>query len=105
MLIFFVVTASFVKETGLGISRSTAAEMPQHDAPVVTIKLDLAGHSINGQSVALDGMASRLAQLHAEHPKLTAQLVAAKDIDVATLVTAVDQVRAADIEGLAVSTF
>jgi biopolymer transport protein ExbD len=105
MLIFFVVTASFVKETGIGISRSTAAERPDESTPVATIKLDHQEHSINGTAVSLDGIESRLAQLQAEHPELRAQLVAAKGIKVATLVRAVEQVRSAKINGLAVSTF
>lgn len=105
MLIFFVVTASFVKETGIGISRSSAAQLPDKNSQVATIKLDHQGYSINGTQVSLDGIESRLAQLKAEHPELKAQLVAAKGVKVETLVKAVEQVRSAKVADLAVSTF
>ncbi len=105
MLIFFVVTASFVKETGIGISRASATSEPNPEAKITTIKLDPQGHSINGQEISLTGIESRVAQLKAEHPQLQAQLVAAKGIKVETLVSAVEQVRNANVKGLSVSTY
>ena len=105
LLIFFVVTASFVKETGLGISRSTTSELPNPDAQMATIKLDPTGHSINGLAVSLDGIEARMAQLKATHQELTAQLISAKSIDVNTLVKAVEQIREAKVNNLAVSTY
>ena len=105
MLIFFVVTASFVKETGLGISRSNGSVLPNPNAKIATIKLDPTGHSINGLAVTLDGIEARMAQLKAANPEISAQLVSAKSTDVNTLVKAVEQVREAKVNALAVSTY
>ncbi len=105
MLIFFIVTTSFVKEHGIGISRANSSNTNSSDAPIATIKLDGAGHSINGQSVPLDGIEARLAQMKATNPALQAQLFSAKEVDIATLVRAVEQVKELNITNLSVSTF
>ncbi len=105
MLIFFIVTTSFVKEKGIGISRASTSNTNDVNAPIATIKLDAAGHSINGQSVSLDGIEARLSQLKATNPTLRAQLFSAKEIDIATLVRAVEQVKELDIAALSVSTY
>jgi len=105
MLIFFIVTTSFVKETGIGISRNSISTNPSDDVKITTIKLDTAGYSINDQTVSLDGIESRLSQLKAANPALKAQLFSAKEVDVATLVRVVEQVKQVDITNLAVSTY
>ncbi len=105
MLIFFVVTASFVKETGIGVSRATTTTETTPDAKVATIKLDPQGHSINGHGVSLDGIEARIAQLKAEFPQLQAQLVTDKSIKIDTLVRAVEQVKNAEVSALSVATY
>ena len=104
MLIFFIVSTSFVKEQGIGISRANSLHN-KSDAPIATIKLDGAGHSINGHGVSLDGIEARLAQLKAANPALQAQLFSAKEVNVATLVRAVEQVKELNITNLSVSTY
>ena len=105
MLIFFIVSTSFVKESGIGITRANTSEQPSKDAKIATIKLDMAGHSINGENVLIDGMEARLSQLKATNPTLKAQLFSAKEVDIATLVRVVEQVKEVDIKSLSVSTF
>jgi len=105
MLIFFVVTASFVKETGIGISRASANSPHDNETKIASIKLDNSGYSINGNLVALDGIEARLAQLKAENPNIKAQLFSAKEIKIDTLVHAVEQIKTAKIEQFSVSTF
>ncbi len=105
MLIFFIVSTSFVKESGIGISRTNSTEQPNKDSKIATIKLDIAGHSINGENVSINGIEARLSQLKAANPALKAQLFSAKEIDIATLVRAVEQVKEVDINGLSVSTY
>ncbi|MGJ8662359.1 MAG: ExbD/TolR family protein [Marinicella sp.] len=105
MLIFFIVTTSFVKEKGLSISRAGTSQPQDQLGKIVSIKLDSQGHSINGMSVPLDGIEARLSQLKAENPDLKAQLFSAKEIKIDTLIRAVDQVKEADITAFSVSTF
>ena len=105
MLIFFIVTTSFVKETGIGISRTTQSSLPADISNMALIKLAQDQFTINNQVVALDGIEARLAQMRAENGDLTAQLMAEKSIKVNQLVRAVEQVKSAKVKQLSVSTF
>ena len=105
MLIFFIVTTSFVKETGIGISRTTQSSLPADISNMAFIKLAQDQFTINNQVVALDGIEARLAQMRAENGDLTAQLMAEKSIKVNQLVRAVEQVKSAKVKQLSVSTF
>lgn len=106
MLIFFIVTTSFVKETGIGISHGNASLKPNDNhIKIATIRLDTTGYSVNGQNVSLNGIEARLSQLKASNPKLHAQLFSAKEIEIATLVRAVEQVKELNIAQLSVSTY
>ena len=105
MLIFFIVTTSFVKESGIGISGANVAMPTDDKSKVASIKLDNSGYSINGNPVSLDGIEARLSQMKAESPDIKAQLFSAKDIKVETLVRAVEQVKEAQISGLSVSSY
>jgi biopolymer transport protein ExbD len=105
MLIFFIVTTSFVKETGIGISRTNQSDVPVDASDMALIKLAQDGFSINNQMVSLDGIEARLAQMRAGNEGLKAQLMADKSIKVNQLVKAVEQVKAAKVNSLSVSTF
>jgi biopolymer transport protein ExbD len=105
MLIFFIVTTSFVKETGIGISRTNQSDVPVDASDMALIKLAQDGFSINNQMVSLDGIEARLAQMQAGNEGLKAQLMADKSIKVNQLVKAVEQVKAAKVNSLSVSTF
>ena len=105
MLIFFIVTTSFTKETGIGVSRHATSTVPTPDQPVAAIKLGIEGHSINDQVVTLEGIESRLAQMKAAHPELKAQILSSKDLRIDTLVRAVEQVELADIKDFSVSAY
>ncbi len=105
MLIFFIVTTSFVKETGIGISRTMQSNVPADVADMALIKLAQDQFTINNQAVSLDGIEARLSQMRAENENLTAQLMAEKSIKVDQLVKAVEQVKSAKVNSLSVSTF
>ena len=105
MLIFFIVSTSFVKEKGIDISQTSIKSAHQNQSKTAAIKLDISGHTINGQSVSLDGIESRLLQLKAAMPELQAQLFSAQDIKIETLVRAMEQVKEVDIKQFSVSAY
>lgn len=105
MLIFFIVTTSFVKKSGIGISRANTSLPNDSKIKIASIKLDNSGYSINGNVVSLDGIEARLSQLKSANPNLKAQLFSAKDIRVETLVRAVEQVKQAKIDQFSVTTY
>ncbi len=105
MLIFFIVTASFVKEKGIGISRNGALAAPTSEQQTAVLKLDRERFTINNQTIALDAIEPTIAQLKASHPELGVHLLSAKDIRIATLVRAIEQVKEAQVNQLTVATF
>lgn len=102
---FFIVTTSFVKESGIAISRTMQSSEPADVTNMALIKMAQDGFSINNQAVSLDGIEARLSQMRAANENLTAQLMADKSIKVDDLVKAVGQIKSAQIEQLSVSTF
>ena len=70
LLIFFVVTASFVKEYTVDIKNDSSGS-PEPDQDNVTIFLADNGRIfLNGSMVPYDGLESRLLRLRAENPKM-----------------------------------
>ena len=70
MLIFFIVTASFIKETGIEVTRpaATTAEVPEKGSILVAIS---AGNEIwiDRRKVDPRGVRSAIERLHAENPE------------------------------------
>ncbi|MBN1972967.1 MAG: biopolymer transporter ExbD [Sedimentisphaerales bacterium] len=105
LLIFFVVTTSFVSETGLNIQRpqSSSSETLPHDN--LTIEIDAAGRiTIDSQRVGLLSIRSFLQKRLRLEPKLAVVLAADKTISVDRVVSVMDEVRAAGINEVALAT-
>ena len=105
MLIFFIVTTTFVKEDGIAISRPSIQPTHSQADTTTVIKLAVDGYFINNQVVNLNGIESRLTQLKASQPSLNVQLLSDKRTDVATLIQAVDQIKQAKVDHFAVTAY
>jgi len=106
MLIFFIVTATFIKEPGVEISRPEAqtAEDQRLVSMLVAIESDNSIW-INRNEVPLDGVRARLERLRRENPRGSAVIQADASAHSQTLVRVLEQVRAAGVqETVAVST-
>ena len=69
MLIFFVVTATFIRETGLQADRSAEPLMSQPVSEAILIKIDAADQpSVAGRAVDRRSMRAHIERLHAENP-------------------------------------
>lgn len=105
LLIFFVVTTSFVSETGLDIQRpqSSAAEMlPRENIPVA---IGTDGRiTVDGRRVGLLSIRSLLQKRLRIQPGLAVVLVADKAVSVDRVVRVMDEVRAAGISEVALAT-
>jgi biopolymer transport protein ExbD len=107
MLIFFMVTTSFVKETGLDIGPSSSApsgEMKPDTGPIV-VRIDRYGViSVKGRVVEARALRANLEREKAEKP-LSPMIVAADpDADTEALVTVLDAARTVGIETVNVAT-
>jgi len=100
MLIFFIVTASFVKESGIGINNPPANQNPPDvDAPkpivVAVTNLD----EIKIQDRIVDGRAvkANITRLIAESPESSVIVKVDKEAKTKILMEAVDGIRAAKV--------
>jgi len=105
LLIFFVVTTSFVSETGLDIQRpqSSAAEtLPRENIPVA---IGPDGRiTVDGRRVGLLSVRSLLQERLRMQPGLAVVLVADKAVSVDRVVRVMDEVRAAGVSEVALAT-
>lgn len=105
MLIFFIVTSTFVKEPGIEINRPEAQTAQVRK--LATILVAISGENeiwINKDLVELDAVRINIEQLKQENPKGTAVVQVDRNADSRYLVEVINQIRAANVEDIAIST-
>jgi biopolymer transport protein ExbD len=107
MLIFFIVTTSFVKEKGLEVSRPSNAppkEVQQDKGPIV-VKIDSSSLiSVKGRVLEPMAVQANLEREKAEKPTSPLIVAAHPEADTEALVTILDAARAVGIESVSVAT-
>jgi biopolymer transport protein ExbD len=107
MLIFFIVTTSFVKEKGLEVSRpsnSPPREVKKDKGPIV-VKIDASGN-ITMRGRMLDRMAveANLEREKAESPDSPLIIAAHPEAETSALVAVLDAAEAVGVESVSVAT-
>lgn len=107
MLIFFIVTTSFVKEKGLEVSRpsnSPPKEVNQDKGPIV-VKIDSSSLiSVKGRVLKPGATEAVLEREKAEKPESPLIIAAHPAADTESLVTVLDAAKAVGIESVSVAT-
>lgn len=107
MLIFFIVTTSFVKEKGLEVSRPSNAppkEVQQDKGPIV-VKIDSSSLiSVKGRVLEPMAVQANLEREKAEKPTSPLIVAAHPEADTEALVTILDAAQAVGIESVSVAT-
>jgi len=107
MLIFFIVTTSFVKEQGLEVSRPSNTpprEVKQDKGPIV-VRIDSSSLiSIKGRVLEPAAIEANLEREKAEKPSSPLIIAAHPDGDTEALVTILDAARAIGLESVSVAT-
>ena len=107
MLIFFIVTTSFVKEKGLEVSRPSNAppkEIKQDKGPIV-VKIDSASLiSLKGRILETGAVEANLEREKAEKPGSPLIIAAHPDAETEALVVILDAAEAVGIESVNVAT-
>ncbi|MCH8860921.1 MAG: biopolymer transporter ExbD [Proteobacteria bacterium] len=105
MLIFFIVTAAFVKEAGIQITKPEAAMSIQKPRTSIIIGISDAGEIwINHKKVDLKSVRPVLERLIAENPRGTVIIQADKDAKAGLTLDVLDAARAAKAAEVAIST-
>ncbi len=105
MLIFFIVTASFVKEAGVDIARPDA--LTQRAKPQAAILVAVTPTNevwINQESVDVADVRPRIEKLRAENPQGSVVVQADKTSNMKTLLKVMDAARDAGVADVAIST-
>lgn len=105
MLIFFIVTASFVKEAGIDVNRPDAATAVNKDRASILVAISDTGEIwINKRRVDARAVQANIERLHAENPQGTVVIQADKKATTETLIKVMDASRAAGILDVSIAT-
>jgi biopolymer transport protein ExbD len=105
MLIFFIVTATFVKESGIDVDKPQAATAIVQEKASILVAIDADNQVwINRRQVDLRSVRSIIERLHAENPKGTVVIQADKASINDTLIQVMDASRRAGVYDIALAT-
>ncbi len=105
MLIFFIVTASFIKEAGIEVNRPEASTAQQQEN--LNILVAISGTNeiwIDRRRVDPRSVRSVIERLHAENPKGAVVVQADKASNTETVITVIDAARAAGVYDVSLAT-
>ena len=108
MLIFFIVTTSFVKESGVALDRPSPNPPPEQKEQKkknIFIKIDsLNKVTMDNLDVDLRAVRARVEQKRAENPEAIAIISAHEDSETDILISVVNMAREAGVEKVSVAT-
>ncbi len=98
MLIFFIVTASFVKEAGIDVNRPEAATAVKKERANILVAISDQGEIwINKRQVDVRAVQANIERLKAENPQGSVVIQADKKATTETLIKVMDASRAAGV--------
>jgi biopolymer transport protein ExbD len=104
MLIFFIVTTSFTKETGAVITKPEAEQAISLRNGTILIGVKPNDDIwMSKRLIELREVRSMVEQARAENPKGSVVIVADKDSRIGTVTQVMDQVKMAGVQGIAIS--
>jgi biopolymer transport protein ExbD len=104
MLIFFIVTTSFVKESGVEINRPSAATASKKERANIMIGITETGDIwIQKRRIDLRSVRANIEKLHAENPEGSVVIQADKGAKTGTLIQVMDQVRLAGVSNVSIA--
>jgi biopolymer transport protein ExbD len=106
MLIFFIVTASFIKEVGLDLNKPEGGESPKTVAENENILIQITNDGlifIDRRSVDIRAVRANIERLHAERPKGQVIVAPGEASENGILVEVMDQARLAGVEEISLA--
>lgn len=104
LLIFFIVTTSFVKEAGIDVNRPSAATAERKERGNILIAIRASGEVwIDKRVVDRRAVRAAVERLHAENPEGSVVIIADKASETGVLVEVMDQVRLAGVFNVSIA--
>ena len=107
MLIFFIVTASFVNETGLNVDRPPTTDQPPPDAANTNIVFRVSESNeimLEGRRIDIRSVRANVERLHAEKPEAKVVINSHPKAKTEIFVMISDQAREAGVYNISLST-
>lgn len=104
MLIFFIVTSSFVRESGIEINRPSAKSATTVKKGNILVAINANNEIwIDKRMIDISAVRANVARLYAEMPQSSVIVQADKDSKSGMLINIVDQIKLAGIENVSVA--
>jgi len=104
MLIFFIVTTSFIKETGIDPSRPEAETAIKQERGNILIAISRSGQVwMNRREVMLDQVRSLVEEAVAENPESSVVIITDEAASTGVLIDLMDQVRLGGVSNMSVA--
>jgi len=104
MLIFFIVTTTFVRETGVTVEKPRALSAESRPQGNILIGVDSDNQVwMNGSQIELSDVRTQVQRARAENPEGSVILISDKGARTGTLVDVMDQVQAGGVGRMAIS--
>ncbi|HET6656056.1 MAG TPA: biopolymer transporter ExbD [Gammaproteobacteria bacterium] len=103
LLIFFIITTSFISRPGVTVVRPNATTAQQIESGKLLIAIRANGDIwMGGQQVELDSLPARIERLHIERPHDSVVIVADKESNAGVLAQVMNKVHTGGINAIAV---
>ncbi|MGR8921114.1 MAG: ExbD/TolR family protein [Gammaproteobacteria bacterium] len=104
MLIFFIVTATFVKEAGIDVNRPDAATAVKQEKANILIAISASNEIwIDRRRIDIRAVRPNIERLHAENPQGSVVIQADKESKTETLIKVMDAARSAGVFNVAIA--
>ncbi len=104
LLIFFIVTASFVKESGIDVSRPDAATAVRKERGNILVAITPTGQIwIDRRQVDVRAVRANIERLHAENPQGAVVIQADRESKTGLLVEVMDAAKLAGVENVSIA--
>jgi biopolymer transport protein ExbD len=104
MLIFFIVTASFVKESGLDVNRPDAPTAVKKESANILVAIGASNEIwISGRRIDPRAVRANIERMHAENPEGAVIIQADKKSFTETLVLVMDSARQAGVFNVSIA--
>lgn len=104
LLIFFIVTSKFTKESGVDVSRPEAATASSKDQANIVVGITANGEVwIDNQAIPMGSVRAQIERLHAANPKGSVILVVDKAAPTGTTVEVLDHARLAGVANVSIA--
>ncbi len=106
LVLFFVATSSFIRETGVEVNRPTARSAVAQDKANIIVSLTKQGEIwIDRRKVDIRALRANVERMHAENPGSSVIIAADAETQTQLLVAALDEARLAGVQNVAIATY